>query len=445
MRILHRTLLRMLPAPFFAALVSLMFILLMQFLMRHMKDLIGKGLSAPVIIEIIVYNLSYMVVLAVPMSALVATLFVFGRLSESGYYRVVKASGISLTRFVWPVWIVTGLLVVFMMYFNNQVLPESNYRAKSLWYDIRASRPAFGLEPGVFYEGVDGYSIRAATIDQVAGRLTGITVFDDSDDKPGRVTLSARAGRLESIDQGLVINLILEDGEMHRYVNKEDEETYERLEFREYKIPLDLRNVAFERTDLTATTRSDRTTRSTEMVQLIRDLDIDIGLKQQKAADLLRSIPEPDTARAQPDTSSVYGARLVLLEAATPRIREHRSRIQELASATVWASRRANRFRVEVHKKFSIAFACFVFVLIGIPLGLRVRRGGLGIVSGLSLGIFMLYWISLVQGEKLADRGFLDPWVGMWAANILIGAAAIVFFAMVAVDLKHRRIRNSGS
>lgn len=445
MRILHRTLLRMFPAPFFAALGSLMFILLMQFLMRHMKDLIGKGLSAPVVFEILVYNLSYMVVLAVPMSALVATLVVFGRLSESGYYRVVKASGVSLFGLVWPVWILTGLLVGFMMYFNNQVLPESNYRAKSLWYDIRASKPAFGLEAGVFYDGVDGYSIRAAAIDPIANRLTGITVFDDSDDQPGRVTLSARAGRLESLDHGLLINLILEEGEMHRYVDKEDEETYERLEFREYKIPLDLRNVAFERTDLTATTRSDRTTRSTEMVQLVRDLEIDIALKQRKAASFLRSTPELDSTRVRPDTNSVYGSRLVFLETATTRIREHRSRVQELASSTVWAARRANRFRVEIHKKFSIAFACFIFVLIGIPLGLRVRRGGLGVVSALSLGIFMIYWVSLVQGEKLADRGFLDPWVGMWAANIVIGLAAVAFFVMVAGDVKHRRIRKAGA
>jgi lipopolysaccharide export system permease protein len=118
--------------------------------------------------------------------------------------------------------------------------------------------------------------------------------------------------------------------------------------------------------------------------------------------------------------------------------------MHELASATVWAERRANRFRVEIHKKFSIAFACLVFVLIGIPLGLRVRRGGLGIVSALSIGIFLVYWVSLVQGEKFADRGFLDPWIGMWAANILIGIVAVVFFTIVAVDLGHRYVPRMG-
>jgi len=113
--------------------------------------------------------------------------------------------------------------------------------------------------------------------------------------------------------------------------------------------------------------------------------------------------------------------------------------VQDLASARRYTLRRANRFRVEIHKKFSIAVACLVFTLIGIPLGLRVRRGGLGVVSALSIGIFMIYWISLVQGEKLADRGFLEPWVGMWAANILIGTVAVVLVAVVSMDLRNRR------
>ena len=438
----------MLPAPFLAAFGTLMFILLMQFLMRRMSEFIGKGLSAWVIFEIIAYNLAYMMVLAVPMSALIATLFVFGRMSESGYYRVIKASGISLFQLVWPVLLAASVLGVAMKYVNNQLLPESNFRAKSLFYDIRASKPAFALEEGIFYEGVDGYAIRASSINQLTASLEGITVFDYSDDRRGRVTLSARSGRLDSHNHGLMIDLILEDGELHRYRDREDDESYERLRFAEYKVPLDLRDLAFERSDLTATTRSDRTTPSTEMIKLVRNLEKDVVDKRRDAADFLKELPQPDTANVYPESTPILTALtppdtslLAVLEHVTPRIREHRSRIQELASTTVWASRRANRFRVEIHKKFSIGFACIVFVLIGIPLGLRVRRGGIGVVAALSVAIFLIYWISLVQGEKLADRGFLDPWIGMWAANVVIGTGALIFFWIVAKDLKHRRVR----
>jgi lipopolysaccharide export system permease protein len=76
---------------------------------------------------------------------------------------------------------------------------------------------------------------------------------------------------------------------------------------------------------------------------------------------------------------------------------------------------------VEIYKKYSIPFACIVFALIGAPLGYKVRRGGFGIAAGLSLFFFLVYWASLIGGEKLADRGFLSPFLGMWLVNIILG------------------------
>jgi lipopolysaccharide export system permease protein len=444
MKQLHGLILRRLPGPFLAAFGSLMFLLLMQFLMRHLKDLVGKGLSGLVIAEIIVYNLSYMVVLAVPMAVLVATLAVFGRISELGYYRVIKSSGISLTQLAWPVWLASLILVGGMMYFNNEILPESNYRAKALWYDIRQAKPGFALEPGVFYDGVDGYSIRVAAVDQESSRLEGITVFDYTDEAAGRITLAASRGRLEAKNRGLKIDLILEDGEMHRLAPG-SEEQYERMSFGRYLVPLDLSDTAFGRSDLTSTSRSDRTTRTSVMLVLVDSL---FATAARQANDLKIDLADIDAApfdsvrsRQIVQDSVNRASELEVVESAVSVLRKHRNRAQDLASARRYTLRRANRFLVEIHKKFSIAVACFIFVLIGVPLGLRVRRGGLGVVSAMSIGIFLIYWISLVQGEKLADRGFLEPWVGMWAANILVGGAAIGLVAVVSMDLRNRRWR----
>jgi lipopolysaccharide export system permease protein len=84
-------------------------------------------------------------------------------------------------------------------------------------------------------------------------------------------------------------------------------------------------------------------------------------------------------------------------------------------------SKQTGQYLVEIHKKYSIPAACVVFVLIGVPLGIMARRGGFGIAATLSLGFFVLYWACLIGGEKLADRDILSPWLGMWAANIIIG------------------------
>ena len=87
--------------------------------------------------------------------------------------------------------------------------------------------------------------------------------------------------------------------------------------------------------------------------------------------------------------------------------------------------RQIDQYWVEIHKKYAIPVACVVFVLLGVPLGIMSRRGGFGTAAGLSLGFFVLYWSCLIGGEKLADRDFLTPWVGMWAANIVLGICGI--------------------
>ncbi len=83
--------------------------------------------------------------------------------------------------------------------------------------------------------------------------------------------------------------------------------------------------------------------------------------------------------------------------------------------------RQMDQYLVEIHKKYSIPIACIVFVLVGVPLGIMARRGGFGIAATLSLGFFVLYWACLIGGEKLADRDIVQPAVGMWIANVIIG------------------------
>jgi len=82
-----------------------------------------------------------------------------------------------------------------------------------------------------------------------------------------------------------------------------------------------------------------------------------------------------------------------------------------------------SQYEVEIHKKFSLAVACIVFVLLGAPIALRFPRGGVGLVIGASLAVFSLYYICLIAGESMADDGVLPPWLAMWAAN---GAFTIV-------------------
>jgi lipopolysaccharide export system permease protein len=104
----------------------------------------------------------------------------------------------------------------------------------------------------------------------------------------------------------------------------------------------------------------------------------------------------------------------------------------ELMTARMRDSRQVmNRYDVEIQKKFALAFACIVFVMIGAPIALRFPRGGVGLVIGASVGIFALYYIGLVGGEALADRLLLSPFIAMWLTNILfLGIAALLLSRM---------------
>jgi lipopolysaccharide export system permease protein len=88
-----------------------------------------------------------------------------------------------------------------------------------------------------------------------------------------------------------------------------------------------------------------------------------------------------------------------------------------------------NQSAVELHKKFAISVACTVFVLVGAPIALRFPRGGVGLVIGVSLVIFGIYYVGLIAGEALADRNVLTPFWAMWAANILLTIVGLFLMA----------------
>ncbi len=449
MKRLHQTIIRALPLPFVAAFGTLMFLLLMQFLIRYLPELVGRGLPIVALLELIAYSLAYMVTLAVPMAWLIALLAAFGRLSESRAYLVVKSAGVSLGQLIWPALLVGVVLAAGMAYFNNVMLPEANYRMAGLWRDIRVSRPGFELEPGTYYTGLQGYAIRAESIPPDSmGLLLGVTVFDTS--TPGvQTVLVADQARLATTYGGRRLEMQLEEGELHRRNENrgQEEERYERLYFGRHRLAFDISDLTFARSDSLSTGRSDRTMRTSEMIAVVDSLDRGV---EARRSDLLATLERlsplviapprrqrgfeesdasGDTLQIGVDRSILEGlsdsTREAVYDLATQRTRALRSEADGTANAIRWERQRADRYRVEIYKKNSIALACLIFVLIGVPLGLAVARGGVGLIATLAVAVFLFYWITLVQGEKLADRGMLPPWFGMWAANVVFGVLGI--------------------
>ncbi|MEF8938294.1 MAG: LptF/LptG family permease [Salinivenus sp.] len=461
-RRLHWIILRRLPGPFFGWLGILMFLLLMQFLIRWLPEIAGKGIPVTVIVELIAYNLAYMVTLAVPMSVLLAALMAFGGLAESKYYTVIKSTGISFGEIAWPALLVSLAVGGGLLYFNNVMLPEANYRARQLWSDIRNKRPGFELQPGVFYDGVEDYSILVRDRPAGSNRLRDVTIYDYTQGRERQAVLKAERGRIRSEAGGARLTLVLEDGEMHRSLPPQAGNTaarYETLQFDRHVIRFDLSNAVFQRSQEEDSERSTRTTPLSGLLQVTDSLGGDLQDQYRELYGTIRASALPDSTAPPPDSAAADSAGwtlpprqdtartvLALTGLDSPQrqrvagqasgdARSLQSDIQSLKRETDWKDERLRSYQVEIHKKFSIAVACIIFMLIGAPLGLALRRSGLATIGAVALGIFMFYWITLVQGEKLSERGFFAPWIGMWMANLIMSGVGLWLLLYVVLDL----------
>lgn len=416
--ILYRHILRAHIGPFFFSFFTLMFIFLLQFIMKYIDDLVGKGLNAFVITELIVLNLAWMVVLAIPMSVLVAVLMAFGGLSSQNEITAMKASGVSLYRMMMPVLLASMLITYLAIEFNNKILPEANHKAKTLMIDIRKKKPTLTLNAGMFSQEVSGYSILVRKTFEHSNDLEGITIYDYTN-PAATVVITAAKGAISFTQDFRKLIMDLEDGEIHQK-DADEENQYRRLRFVKHRILMTTEGFSLERSADGTFQRGDRELSAQAMSKIVDSLkNINENLKKESIVLTMKSFNKVFEGQkikidsVQKINTAFNDARFQLgnIENQLSMINYNRDRIDE--------------YLVEIYKKYSIPFACIVFVLIGAPLGIISRRGGFGIAATLSLGFFVLYWSSLIGGEKLADRNLISPWFGMWAANIILGIVGI--------------------
>jgi lipopolysaccharide export system permease protein len=447
--------------PFFFCFFTVMFILLMQFLILHVDKLVGKGLPFMIVAELILTNLAYMVVLAVPMAVLVSTLMAFGKFSEWNELTAIRAAGINPIKLMYPVILAGIILFGFMAYFSNHILPESNHKARSLFIDIRMQKPAFDLQPGIFYEDLDGYTFLVKEIDSETDSLYDVRVFQDQSDNRRRAFISAERGRLVSPDQN-TLSLYLYNGTSMRFIpgERRSEETMERSRFNRYRISFDLSDLAFSRSNPDQRSRNDRTMSAQAMLAVIDTLRNEQQREKDKFLESTgQNVQTPfyqEVSRSLQlveaevgDTVQVYDSQFIALsELPNPSskissinrainvIDRYNSELDNLKSNVGWRDFRVAEFMVEVHKKLSIPFACVVFVFLGAPIGMLTRKGNLGVAALISGGLLTVYFIAIIQGEKLADRMIISPFFGMWGINIFFLVLGILLTLHVSTSIR---------
>lgn len=424
--IIYRYILKSHVGPFFFSLGTLVFLFLFQFLIKSLDQLVGKGLSMWIIFQLIALNLAWIFTLAVPMAVLVSTLMAFGGLASANEITIMKASGISLKKLMVPVLISAVILSYLMILFNNDVLPEANHKARILLQDISRTKPTFILEPGKFSNDIGNARILVKKTFENSNKIEDVFIYDYSSTE-FRNILTAKRGDISFTGDFKNIILNLEEGEIHQLNVRDYASKYRIVRFQRHRITLDAAGFGFQQSSGNAFSRGDRELSSRDMNNRIDSLSKSISENKKSfiegiAADVSKvmSIRITDTVYVRsnpPAVNKTYDSLYMILKSSVLKTDFTKNQIQ----ANTIIRKQIDAYDVEIYKKYSIPFACLVFALLGAPLGYKVKRGGFGIAAGFSLLFFLIYWAALIGGEKLADRGFVTPFMGMWLVNIILG------------------------
>ncbi|MEO6444195.1 MAG: LptF/LptG family permease [Gemmatimonadaceae bacterium] len=575
MKIIHKYVLREHAGPLAFALSALTSIMLLNYVAKQLGNLVGKGLPWQVILEFFLLSVPFTIAMTLPMAVLVAVLYAFSRLAAENEITALKANGVSMSTLMIPVLCGGALLALTMIIFNDQVLPRTNHRLRTLQGDIARKKPTFAIKEQIINEVAPGrFFLRTNHLNRETNGLREVTIYDLSDPLRRR-TIYADSGIMAFVDEGADLQLTLYDGFMQE-VPKDAPTRLQRLYYKVDLIKVEGVANAFQR-DSSDNYKSDREMSvcelQNEVARYERDyfrsynaylraaslakqdpqalVEISVGdptmmpgnraprsrvqslgrsycdglryleerglgnltlLAMRGAGSLL--FPQAAFAASAPATPDAHASPVVAAtthrqsaqdtvrrSGDTLRTRGDSSTARDSAvvapiqrpptplpagvtvvngdtiypgftptpeatgavppaeqsgvppgvppapssgmsptipaavametsrSQMLTARAQLNQYAVEIQKKFAISMACIVFVLLGAPIALRFPRGGVGLVIGVSLGVFGLYYVGLIAGEALADRAILTPFWAMWAANILFTAIAVVLLA----------------
>lgn len=443
MRLLRSYILRLHLVPFILGFGVVTFILVMDVLFDYLDLVVNRGVSPLIVLQLFGLSLGYIVALSVPCAVLVAVLMTFGRLAQDNEITALRASGVHLgSVLIGPIAAAT-LLAIGLTLFNNHVLPESNHAFANLLIDIGRKRPTVKLQEGVFINDFPGYNLLVQSVNGRTNEMRGVTIYQLNPGGPP-TTIIAKRGYLTYTPDGRTAVLQLKDGEIHDIPADEGgSRKYRRLVFNTHVI-----NIAGAGGLLERTIRSSRSDRELSAKDLIHDRDeqqeqYERALEQRRERfatagapkELLAALDGAGSRSAVAEVFGRVGVGGVSLKAdggilVDPIERFAESRPELRTELEMWRvesaalQRRIAGLSVEIQKKFSLPAACVVFVLLGAPLGMRVKRAGPA-VAFLSIAFFLFYYLCLVGGEELANRLLLPPWLAMWLPNIVLGALGI--------------------
>ena len=440
MKRIDRFILKSFIGPFFAILLIVLFILMMQSLWLYIDELVGKGLSLKVVAEFLMWGSFLILPLALPLATLLSSMMVMGQLAEHSELTALKAAGVSVTRVMMPIIFASALITVGAFFSSNNLVPYSYNKIYTLHDDILKTKDEIKIPAGTFYDGIEGYVLRTESTDDKTGMMHGIMVYDHSRGRGNVGLMLADSARLKMSDTKEYLTFTLYNGTNYQETNamkyRDTSLELQKINFIKQEMLISLENYAFEKTD--STKYSDQI-KCMNVVQLKHEKDslrqIERETREQQfnrlmSNGILSKYHQLDTSFVNRVKTDFHSDRMlqwsdISREASAYRNASENANqmVSEITAFTresyeyMFYLRRAD---LEFLRKFAEALACFIMFFIGAPIGALVRRGGLGVPAIISVLFFVLYYIVDTIGSKLAKDGAINGAEGAFIATAVL-------------------------
>ncbi|RZK31785.1 MAG: YjgP/YjgQ family permease [Hymenobacter sp.] len=436
MKKLDKLILKAFAGPFLLTFAVVEFIFLTQMLLKYLDDIVGKDLGISVILQLLFFLSVTIVPISLPLAVLLSSLMTYGNLGEHHELTAIKASGIALTRILRPVWLVSLGLAGTAFWFNQRIVPKANLSAYSLLWDVRQKKLALDIRPGVFYNGIPGYTIK---VDRKVGPnkdiLMGIMIYDHTQKSGNATVMLADSGRMFTRFGGQYLGFELFRG--HNYVEQPDAQnrsaaSFIRQAFKRNMITFSLSSFNLNETkkELFQTNRM-----MLNIPQLVHGSDSIQRMLARERKILPARLGGYYAYLRLDSTGRAHNRKLALLkvpadrlgtlnasqvEQALNRARNVNSFVTSTTQRLYEIARDSAEFRIEVYRKYTQSMAVLLMFLIGAPLGAIIKKGGLGVPILVSILFFIVFYVFDTMGSKYGRDFVLPVGVGMWMSNAVL-------------------------
>ncbi|WP_392437882.1 LptF/LptG family permease [Cruoricaptor ignavus] len=444
MKILDRYIIKTFFGPFLFIFSVLFFIFIVNIIWTQMAALTGKGLTTWELVRLFYYLSASVVSMVLPLTILLASIMAFGDFGERYELAAMKAAGVSLARVMAPLFFVSIMLAGLLFYFQNNVTPDFQRKARNMLYNIAATKPALNFSPGQFIGQIPGSMIR---FDKISGdngeNIDGIFLHKSAPSYEDQQTIIARNGKFVPAENPNFLKLLLfsgyiyEDQQKNLNFSQRTRQPNQAVKFDTLIYYFDvsaLLDKALEKEQITNDYRFQTyreisgtvAEKNKENQQVFNSLNNNLASYTGIYTVPADSANKGKPAKAQFDLQKITGQqRLDALLSAYRKIEnlknEHKAQSQQIYDLT------KSRNRIIIYQQRIIAYSltCIIFFIIGSSLGSIIRKGGMGLPVVIAIIIFIIFYVMNLTIENLSWKGRMDPYLAAWLPNLVLFPFAV--------------------